>query len=148
MSLIEWSDDYIVGNAQIDDQHRYLFQLINAFYDAYMENQSRREVMRLLNQLIEYSESHFQDEEAIMRQAGYSEVDTHHHAHEGLYDQIFALNTKFDDRALNPTHDTISFLRTWLTDHIMKEDMAFAAFSKSKEGGSADGAKSKTGQAG
>ena len=144
MSLIAWNDDFLVGNAQIDEQHRYLFQLINAFYDAYMDNQSRREVLRLLNQLIEYSESHFQDEEAIMRKAGYAEIDSHHHAHEGLYDQIFALNTKFDDRALNPTHDTISFLRTWLTDHIMKEDMAFAAFVKSKEGGAADPVTPKT----
>ena len=144
MGLIAWNDDFLVGNAQIDEQHRYLFQLINAFYDAYMENQSRREVLRLLNQLIEYSESHFQDEEAIMRKAGYVEIESHHHAHEGLYDQIFALNTKFDDRALNPTHDTISFLRTWLTDHIMKEDMAFAAFAKSKDGGAADPVKPKT----
>jgi hemerythrin len=55
---------------------------------------------------------------------------------------------KFDDRALNPTHDTISFLRTWLTDHIMKEDMAFAAFATSKQGGSADGARQKAKQTG
>lgn len=132
MSLLRWSDQYLVGNDLIDRQHRYLFDLINAFHDAFIEQRDRREVLRLLNQLIEYSESHFQDEERVMRESGYPELEQHHAEHARLYERIFALNAKLADRSFNPTYDTIAFLRTWLSDHIIGNDLAIGLHLNSR----------------
>ena len=130
MSLVLWSDEYLVGDTQIDAQHHYLFDLINAFHDAFMANHSRKEVARLLNQLTDYAETHFQDEECVMCETGYPAAAEHHATHEGLYEQIYALHEKFEDRALNPTYETVAFLRTWLTDHILKNDVALGKYLK------------------
>lgn len=124
MSLLQWSDQYLVGDELIDRQHRYLFDLINAFHDAFVERRERREVLRLLTQLIEYAESHFEAEERIMRENRFPGLERHHHAHVRLYEQIFELNAKLQDRSLNPTYDTIAFLRNWLSDHILGNDLA------------------------
>lgn len=132
MSLVLWSDEYLVGDAQIDTQHRYLFDLINAFHDAFMANQSRKEVARLLNQLTDYAETHFQEEERLMHETGYPAAAQHHAIHEALYEQIYALNEKFEDRALNPTYETIAFLRTWLAEHILKSDIALGQYLKNR----------------
>lgn len=133
MSLVLWSDEYLVGDAQIDTQHRYLFDLINVFHDAFMANQSRKEVARLLNQLADYAETHFQEEERVMHETDYPAAAQHHAIHEALYEQIYTLNEKFEDRALNPTYETIAFLRTWLTDHILKSDIALGRYLKNRQ---------------
>lgn len=133
MSLVRWSDEFLVGDATIDSQHRYLFDLINAFHEAFMASRSRKEVARLLNQLTEYAETHFQEEERLMRESAYPAAGEHHVIHEALYEQIYALNARFEDRALNPTYETVAFLRTWLTDHILKSDVAFGEYLRHRQ---------------
>ncbi|HEY5762093.1 MAG TPA: bacteriohemerythrin [Rhodocyclaceae bacterium] len=126
MSLIRWTDKFAVNQSLIDDQHRYLFQLINDFHDAYMQRQTRQDVLILLNRLIDYAQRHFEDEERIMAEKAYPQLEAHQALHVKLFEEIFALNEKLADRALNPTRDTIAFLKNWLTDHIMLHDLKFA----------------------
>lgn len=127
MSLIRWSAEYEVGQAQIDEEHRDLFERINRFHDAWCERQDRREISLLLSQLIQYAEKHFRNEEEIMRQAGYAALDEHAAKHGELVETVFELAAKLENRAFNPTHETMAFLRTWLTEHILREDMQFKA---------------------
>lgn len=137
MSLLRWSDSYLVGHEQVDDEHRYLFTLINEFHDAFMERHARSDLDRLLNRLVEYTERHFRHEEALMREAGYPELARHAAIHESLVEKIFQLAEKFSNRAINPTRDTIGFLETWLTDHIVVEDLAFSVFVAAAQNGGA-----------
>ena len=58
-----------------------------------------------------------------------------------LFEKIFELNEKLADRALNPTRDTIGFLRNWLTDHIMLHDLQFAEHLKASGAAGAGTAK-------
>lgn len=137
MSLLRWSESYLVGHQQVDDEHRYLFSMINEFHDAFMERHARSDLDRLLNRLVEYTERHFRHEEALMREAGYPDLERHMAIHESLVERIFQLAEKFSNRAVNPTRDTIAFLETWLTDHIRVEDMAFAVFVAAAQNGAA-----------
>jgi hemerythrin len=130
MALIRWEDRFLVGQAQVDEEHRYLFQLINDFHDAFVEDHDRARVLLLLNCLVEYAERHFANEEALMQMSGYPGIDAHRAHHEQLFEQIFQLNARFQDRAVNPTHATVQFLRNWLTDHILHEDLLFGAHLK------------------
>ena len=127
MALLRWDEKYRVGQAQIDSEHQYLFELINDFYDAFMEDHDRGRVLGLLNRLVDYAQRHFTHEEALMREAGFANLDAHLAHHEKLFEQIFELSTRFQDRAVNPTHATVQFLRGWLTDHIVHEDRVFGA---------------------
>lgn len=128
MSLLRWTDNYLVGHPRVDDDHRYLFALINEFHDAFSERHSRADLDRLLSRLVEYTERHFRDEEALMREVGFPDTERHMAIHECLVEQIFGLAEKFSNRAVNPTRDTFAFLDTWLTDHILREDITLGLF--------------------
>lgn len=127
MALMRWDDKYLVGERQIDDEHRYLFELINDFYDGYMDDRDRARVLGLFNRLVDYAQRHFTNEEALMQMSGYPDLDAHHARHEALFEEIFALNARLQDRAINPAHDTVKFLKIWLSDHIIHDDMVFGA---------------------
>ena len=128
---VRWDEKYRVGNEQIDREHQYLFELINAFYDAFSEKRDRTLLISLLNRLVEYSERHFSNEESLMQAKAYVALEEHRQRHEKLFEQIFELNARLADRAFNPTHDTLAFLKGWLSDHIVQEDLLFGAFLKS-----------------
>lgn len=128
MSLIRWTPDYQIGHEQIDSEHRDLFERVNRFHDAWSERHDRREIGLLLSQLIEYAERHFHNEEEIMSRASYPGLEEHAQKHEKLVEAVFALAEKLEERAFNPSHQTIRFLRSWLSDHILHDDMAYKAF--------------------
>ena len=125
--FVRWDEKYRVGNEQIDQEHQFLFRLINDFYDAFMAKKDRMQVLNLLNRLVDYAQKHFTNEEALMREIGYVDLDNHCSHHEKLFEQIFSLNAKFSDRTLNPAHDTLLFLKNWLSDHIVHEDLLLGA---------------------
>lgn len=125
--LVRWDEKYRVGNDQIDQEHQYLFELMNAFYDGYLEKRDRAQLLILLNRLVDYAQRHFRNEEALMKSSGYADVEAHSARHEKLVEQVFDLNTRLSDRAFNPEHDTVAFLKGWLTDHIVHQDLLLGA---------------------
>jgi hemerythrin len=128
MALLNWNGDYRLGNAQIDRDHRQLFDLINAFHYEFIRNRNRREVLRLLNDLVRYSEVHFEREEKMMAEHAYPGLEQHLQKHAELFETIFVLQTKLEAEAIKIEQETVAFLRHWLTDHIAEEDRAFARF--------------------
>lgn len=82
----------------------------------------------MLNRLVEYAEEHFAREEEIMRASGYPGLARHHAIHEALFEQIFVLQGHFEDGRIRIDRDAVDFLRGWLVDHIVGEDMKFSAY--------------------
>lgn len=128
MALLNWNDDYAVGNARIDADHRHLFDLINEFHYVFILNHDRMEIARVLNNLVKYSEEHFEREEKMMVDHGYPGLEAHREEHAKLFETIFALQTKFEQHAVKMEKETIEFLRHWLIDHIAEHDARFARF--------------------
>lgn len=128
MALLSWNDQYLIGQSTIDDEHKTLFRLINDFHTHWSENRDRKDVARVLNQLIQYGELHFQDEERIMAQEGYPELESHRAIHEKLIDEIFKLNEELADQSRLLERDITKFLKQWLVDHIVHNDYEFRNF--------------------
>ena len=133
MSWIAWKEGYRVGNETIDRDHQALFKIINDFYDAFQESKMRRELLHILNELVTYSEGHFQREELIMAAHNYPLQEDHHHLHEKLYDTIYALNERLQNDPRPLEREAIAFLKNWLTDHILLHDLALGEFIKKSQ---------------
>ncbi|MBS1169677.1 MAG: hemerythrin-like metal-binding protein [Burkholderiaceae bacterium] len=134
MPLVRWSDNYRIGHEQIDHDHQQLFALINNFSDAVEHGVRRRDIQSLLSQLVSYAEAHFQREEEIMAASGYPEVVEHHAAHTGLYETIYALNKRLETDPAPLDRAAIAFLKHWLTDHVIADDLKLGAFLAQKKG--------------
>ena len=132
MALLSWRKEYAVGVTAIDSEHRYLFTLINEFYDRHTAGSDRRDVLQVLNRLVAYAEEHFHHEEALMSSHAYPHLAEHHGWHEELFLSIFTLNEKLAAGVQSIDRDTMQFLKHWLVGHILKNDMDFSEFLQRK----------------
>jgi hemerythrin len=132
MTFMSWRKDYEVGVAQIDAEHRNLFDLINASHAAYARGETQREIAYVLNRLTAYAEEHFQHEEKLMRDNGYPQLDAHHELHSALVLSIFAINERLAADTVMASKETAQFLKSWLLDHILKHDMDIGDFLRRK----------------
>lgn len=132
VSLLNWNDSYRIGDAVIDGEHCRLFDLINDFHFTFSLNRDRRDILRVLNRLMRYAEEHFRHEEQIMAERGYPELERHRDIHAGLFETLFALQAKLEKKTIGMEQETVTFLRTWLTDHIAEDDRALGIFLSEK----------------
>jgi hemerythrin-like metal-binding protein len=76
----------------------------------------------VLTALVDYTHTHFQFEEDLMRRVGYEETDSHVQQH---HDLVRAVAAMVDAQARGEQADAealVVFLRDWLTGHIMGTD--------------------------
>lgn len=126
MSMLTWNEAFSVGSAMIDSDHRILINLLNQLHEAMETGQSREVLGSVVNVLAEYVEHHFQREEALMERIGYPDCAEHRNNHRQLTDMVRQIRDRWmkgERQVLDD--DVMLFLKRWLTDHILKADMAY-----------------------
>ena len=83
-------------------------------------------VLPLINELSEYTESHFSKEEQYMREKGFQEIDTHIAEHREFTRRIESLKTSYHGDNLEVTKELIIVLGEWLLHHVLKEDKKYS----------------------
>jgi len=127
MALLAWdSSKYSVGVKSIDAQHSVLFGLINDLHAAMVSGQGQRIAGPLLQKLIDYTQTHFTAEEAMMAAARYPALAEHQVKHHDLIKQVNDFKSRFDRGEIGLTPDLMVFLRDWLTNHIQKVDHEYS----------------------
>jgi hemerythrin len=126
---IKWLDEYNLGIPDIDQQHQSVFDLIDELNEAFVNRETDLKMKYLLAELEKYAENHFKTEEKHFKAAKYSEMTEHFKSHELYRDKIKEFRKKHD-MGSNVTYTLMSFLRLWWTQHILKEDKAYASVLK------------------
>lgn len=119
---IEWKDSYLVGDGRIDAQHRHLFKLADLVIHAPDQNEFRLVAMQLYG----YMRTHFADEEILMRTSGYPVYREHQRLHNELLARFNAISRGFGQGLWNKD-EIVTFMMTWLLEHVAKEDTKIAA---------------------
>lgn len=131
MALIEWSDTYYsVKVEQFDNDHKKLVGFINELHDAMMQGKGREKLNHILSELLDYTQYHFDAEEAQMEQAGYPELEAHKELHQSLIAQLKELITDFTDGNREISVKTFRFLKEWLLNHIQVADQKYTPWLK------------------
>lgn len=139
MDHIVWNDNYNMGVASLDKEHKVLFSTMNKLLRI-SENEEKSEwVCRegakyLKNHALE----HFEHEEEYMRSINYSEYDIHKRLHDD-----FRLSTlPALEREMEETKYSIESIRHfvgvcigWVVAHTQTEDLAITGKLKSKWAG-------------
>ena len=132
--LFEWSDGYSVGVQEIDEQHKELVGLLNQLHTAIHEHHGSEASRRILDELADYTRTHFMVEESLMRVSNYPEFENHKRNHEELIAQVQALQEKLDSGQAAITFELLHFLKVWLTRHINEADKHFGDFFTQQRG--------------
>ena len=128
MTLLSWSNQYLIGDDTIDAEHEELFRLINDFHSHWLEAHDRHTIARVFNQLIVYAETHFRHEEQIMAEHGFPKLAEHKQEHEAMVEAIFQLHRSYMEENSHLEVNTMKFVKSWLIDHIMENDYRFRDF--------------------
>ena len=146
MTLLSWRKDYEVGVPQIDSEHHRLFELVNEFHGVYLRGDGGKEIPKVLNQLVAYAQIHFQHEEILMGENDYPHLDKQREQHNDLITSIFKINEEFASDPSRASAETLQFVKHWLVDHILQEDMNIGDFLRRKASQGAKVQQNKTGE--
>ncbi len=132
MNKLVWSEEYSVGAAKLDNQHKKIFKLMNVLIDAGEANVTPEEINDALTQMTQYACTHFASEEEYMASIGFPNIKSHELEHQefSVRTTEFCLELMSGDFEVN--RNIINYLRNWWVDHILNKDMAFRKFAEEK----------------
>ena len=128
MALIEWSKGYSVKVAQFDQEHQRLFKILNTLHSAMVEKKANEILGQILEELIQYTKTHFADEEAAMIRYGYPELERHRELHEALTAKVLDFQKEFKAGKNFLSASLMNFLNDWLVNHIKGADFRYSEF--------------------
>lgn len=130
--MFNWQDSYSVGITTMDDQHKQLIGIISDLYDAMAKGKGRQILDEVFTRLEEYTLTHFRSEEKLMKLYGYPDYQCQLEQHQKFVDQLVSLRKKSASTTEPVSVQTVSFMRDWLINHILKEDKKYTAFFEGK----------------
>lgn len=130
MAFVDWKPEYSVGNVEIDQQHRKLVDIINHLHDSMKMGGKPEDLMRIMDDLVNYTRYHFSHEEKLMQRAGYPDLSNHQRVHRAMVEQVERLRKEAGSSRTGFSIKLMGFLKNWLTDHIMGTDQKYAPVLK------------------
>ncbi|PKK88354.1 MAG: hypothetical protein CVV64_19170 [Candidatus Wallbacteria bacterium HGW-Wallbacteria-1] len=125
--LLKWAPEFLVHVKKLDDQHHTLVDLINSLHSALARGKANERLGNILNELIEYTQKHFADEENLMRTHKYPGLDEQLRIHRHLVSKVLEIRAKFEEgRPMGI--EVMNFLKDWLMTHILKVDMQYSEY--------------------
>lgn len=122
MSLITWKDEFSVGVAAVDLEHRELIELINGLDADMQAYATQTTVVETLGEIYARISAHFALEERIMREARYDGFATHKQDHELLLDNLLDVIDSVDDAGRYDRAGLSRDLDRWFSDHFRTHD--------------------------
>jgi hemerythrin-like metal-binding protein len=122
---------YECGENTIDQEHHKLLDLANTLIEfAFTRNEDPKGFESAMDELLAHVVKHFADEEAILAQHNYTELDDHKVAHKLLIDQALRLrnSTNIDDETIGVWVNFIA--DKVIAHHMLKEDRKFYSLFK------------------
>ena len=130
MEIIQWSPTLETGIDVIDQQHKRIVDYINALRIAQVKG-DRGAVAKTIDDVIDYTQSHFGFEEALMEDAGYPLLNAHKRVHELFIRRVAVLHQRFKSGE-DIAQDLHNVLARWLITHIQTEDRHYVGAVKEK----------------
>jgi hemerythrin len=134
---MEWTETLATGITTIDSQHKELFKRINDLVLAIKQHRCRSEIDGMIKFLDDYARVHFSEEERHMRETGYGglaeQLEDHEKYLAGLNDlKEQASLPRYQVGSYDLSATTNQIVVDWIVGHILKLDMRFAEYLKSK----------------
>ncbi len=128
-TFIQWTDAMSLREPLLDDDHRQLIALINQLTSAEKVG-NRRNIEFVLDELVDYTIDHFNREELFLQDNGYplGEMAAHKLMHAEFTKAIQDIRWQYQNGFRSGINqELLRYMRTWLSKHILVEDVKFAS---------------------
>lgn len=134
--MIKWKDEFSVNIASIDKQHKKLIETGARIDELLSLNDNADhydEIMSILQELKDYTIYHFDFEEKLMQEYGYSGFQEQHFEHYFFIRKLDKIGQKdIDSDQEEAIGEIYNFIITWITDHILKSDKKYSSYLNQK----------------
>ena len=132
---LAWNDKYNIGKEEVDEQHKKLFEMINALASSAEDGSDTEKIRSTLDFLVEYTVQHFYDEEKVQVQYIYPDYEWHKKIHEDFKVTVTGLVAEFKESGYSKElHDALNkALAKWIVNHILQEDKKIGEHIRDKE---------------
>ena len=121
-----FTDKFKTGVSIIDEEHQMLFDIIGKIYDAIeveLVHDKFDLILDILDELKEYTQVHFADEENYMKEIGFEGLAQQEILHQKFIETLAEVNLDdVDDNQVEYLYEVLNFLQNWLVNHILKVD--------------------------
>ncbi len=126
---IMWSEMMSVGVPVLDSDHKTLVGLINLLQRSIGDPEEYVAVYSVLGSLEDYAAHHFSREEKMMEASRCPQLEPHRQTHHGFVEQVRGLKSRYEgDPTSVRARDCLTFLNSWLVNHICTTDMNYRAW--------------------
>jgi hemerythrin-like metal-binding protein len=127
-ATFRWTPAYAVNIAVLDEQHRHLLETMDALDQALRTGEGKSVLDPLLDRLVQYSQEHFAEEEALMEKHNFPGLPTHRTQHQLFRAKIAEFMEKHKANKAGVPVSLMFFLSDWLKTHLLKTDKQYSAF--------------------
>ena len=128
-SLPTWGQCFEIGVDIIDCEHKMMLSALNDFLLSVEHDLGERLSQRVFTVLVNYTKSHFENEEQLMSDIGYDLLERHRGRHKRFLDRLDDARRLFESG--RPVRAAlIELFRDFLDRHVAVHDAAIAAFAR------------------
>lgn len=127
---LDWDDEFVSGDDDIDRQHKDLFELTNRLVAGRDGGLSASQVRAVLAELKEHAVAHFRVEERLLEQHGYPDVQRHAESHDEFRQTVAVFEAQLDRAGRGELTRMIDELEGWIRDHVRNDDKDALAFMR------------------
>ncbi len=131
MAVVIWTDEYRIGNDEIDRQHQHIVALVNSLEVASASGDGARTCDMVLTHLLWYLAQHFSSEEQLMAAVEYPDIEEHRREHSECRRRMAQLVSSIERGEID-VKDCVPYIRTWVHEHMLGSDRRYAVWVKEK----------------
>ncbi|HWR03399.1 MAG TPA: bacteriohemerythrin [Humidesulfovibrio sp.] len=128
---LAWQEEYGIGIAVIDKEHRELFHQAKTLYHGLFGVEPAASPGKLFPALLNITREHFATEEELMRAHGYPALKPHTEHHRQILAALRDFASDYEAWKTASRKEIGIFIKNWVMTHILTEDRKLGTFLKS-----------------
>ena len=128
MRSLKWSTSHAVFVAEIDDEHKEIFEAVSHLQTALSSPGPPPEIPKLTERPIACIVGHFAHEERLMRAARYGSLNCHKQQHDAAKRRVEQFVIQIEQGDPKAGVELVEYLTAWLRDHTRLADRMMGAF--------------------
>ncbi len=135
MQQIVWSNEFEVGNPEIDRQHFDLFKNSVKLLNSVNIDISKEDINKLIAYIYEYTNTHFSTEENYLEENNYPFIERQKRQHRNFTKSFKILKEEIDSNTKSKTYNMFRIqilLIDWIINHVLKEDQHYGKYINDK----------------
>src|ERR1017187_5331237 len=133
MVSLKWSTSHAVFVAEIDDEHKEIFEAVTHLQEALAGNSPLSAVRKLTQRLIACMVGHFAHEERLMRAARYGSIQWHKQRHNAARRRVGQFVLRIERGDTKAGVELVEYLTSWLHEHTRLADRMMGAFLRNHQ---------------